>query len=246
MMTRFRERNNPTGFTFNELQTKLDKANKDITELKLRIYLMDKDQGLMETMDQENVYRLNLDLKVEKETLKNDILEMEQAMLEKDEALREAFNAVEQHEEVLRQLDEERRKREELQALQAFGSMILDPGSEDKLSNAIEKSNGLESKISSLEKELKAEIEGKREFQTLYNEEKSKVADLERNANELDDRLQNENDTKDETFKALKEKYMATQDRIHFLENELATQNSSLKDAESHIGKSNSISKFYH
>ena len=236
MMTRFRERNNPNGFTFNEFQTKLDKANKTITDLKIRIYYLEQDQGLTEKTDQENVYRLNLDLKVEKESLKNDILEMEQKMLQKDEALREAFNAVEQHEEVLRQLDEERRKREELQALQAFGSMILDPGSEDKLSNANAKIDGLESKISSLEKELEAEIESKREFQTLYNEEKSKVADLERNANELEDKFHNENATNDETFKALKEKYMATQDRIHFLENELATQNSSLKDAESHIG----------
>ena len=157
-------------------------------------------------------------------------------MLQKDEVLREAVNAVEQHDEVLRQLGEERRKREELQALQAFGSMILDPGSEDKLSNANAKIDGLESKISILEKELETEIESKREFQTLYNEEKSKVADLERNAIELEDKFHNENATNDETFKALKEKYMATQDRIHFLENELATQNSSLKDAESHIG----------
>ena len=236
MMTRFRERNNPNGFTFNEFQTKLDKANKTITDLKIRIYYLEQDQGLTEKTDQENVYRLNLDLKVEKESLKNDILEMEQQMLQKDEVLREAVNAVEQHDEVLRQLGEERRKREELQALQAFGSMILDPGSEDKLSNANAKIDGLESKISILEKELETEIESKREFQTLYNEEKSKVADLERNAIEREDKFHNENATNDETFKALKEKYMATQDRIHFLENELATQNSSLKDAESHIG----------
>ena len=92
MATRFYERhfqksNNPQGFTFNELHEKLDKANKENLSLKTRIYLLEEDQGLLGKEDEENVYRINIDLKVRTQ-------ELLQELSEKDDVLKQALGAI--------------------------------------------------------------------------------------------------------------------------------------------------------
>ena len=83
MATRFFERikkNNPQGFTFNELHEKLDKANKEIFNLKTRIYLLEEDQGLLGKEDEENVYRINIDLKVRTQELMQELSEKDDVL----------------------------------------------------------------------------------------------------------------------------------------------------------------------
>ena len=92
MATRFYERhfqksNNPQGFTFNELHEKLDKANKENLSLKTRIYLLEEDQGLLGKEDEENVYRINIDLKVRTQ-------ELLQELSEKDDVLKQALGTI--------------------------------------------------------------------------------------------------------------------------------------------------------
>ena len=83
----FQKSNNPQGFTFNELHEKLDKANKENLSLKTRIYLLEEDQGLLGKEDEENVYRINIDLKVRTQ-------ELLQELSEKDDVLKQALGTI--------------------------------------------------------------------------------------------------------------------------------------------------------
>ena len=123
-----------TGFNMKQYEEELIKLRNDNFSLKLRIHLLEERQGLElrpgDDASKENVFRVNLDLRVEKETLKQQIEE-------KDKLLRDAYVAIEEMEREKSRQDQEildlqrrspkadldRSQRELL--MEAFGSMNL-------------------------------------------------------------------------------------------------------------------------
>merc|ERR1712088_1235555 len=80
------------GFNMKSYEEELVKLRNDNFSLKLRIHLLEERLGLVNRPeDKQNVYRVNIDLQVEKEALKKQIDE-------KDELIKEAADALHQME----------------------------------------------------------------------------------------------------------------------------------------------------
>lgn len=81
------------GFNLRNYEEEIHQLRKDNLSLKLRIYLLEERYGLLggqnhQKEDKENVYKINIDLRVENETMKNEVHE-------KTKLLKEAYDAME-------------------------------------------------------------------------------------------------------------------------------------------------------
>ena len=111
MVTRFARRQ-AKPVSERDLIKELQQVKNENFQLKLRIHHLEDSQGLKDRMGtEENVYRINVDLRVDKEMLENQIAE-------KNNCLRDALTAIEDYEKEkiqrLEDIDELRREMEEL------------------------------------------------------------------------------------------------------------------------------------
>jgi len=90
------------GFALKNYEEELGRLKKDNLQLKLRIYLLEEKHGLLPRSGEkeENVFRINLDLRVENKAMKEELEG-------KSKLLLTAYQAMEQHErELLREREE--------------------------------------------------------------------------------------------------------------------------------------------
>merc|ERR1719225_1401964 len=75
-------------FTMRECEEQITSLKKENFNLKLRIYFMEQSQGVVHgAKDQENLYKVNIDLKVTGEVLKKDLEEQRGLLSEAARAL---------------------------------------------------------------------------------------------------------------------------------------------------------------
>ncbi|TRY71506.1 hypothetical protein TCAL_10130 [Tigriopus californicus] len=80
-----------SGFNLRHYEDEIQQLRKDNLSLKLRIYLLEERYGLLgqpHKEDRDNVYKINIDLRVENETMKTEVHE-------KTKLLKEAYDAME-------------------------------------------------------------------------------------------------------------------------------------------------------
>lgn len=191
MISRFAQRQTQPGTR--DLAQELQQAKNEIFQLKLRIHCLEENQGLLDKKgsadSEENVYKVNIDLKV-------DILELREEIKEKEHYLREAITAIETLEKEKDQhrgeIEVLKRDLEELKTdsgrppimhdngklFQAFESMNLGAPSNDD-----ENVKELREKISSLEGELAIERD---HCQDLQNNLQQKDEDFFKNQEDLE------------------------------------------------------------
>jgi hypothetical protein len=90
-----------SGFALRNYEEELGRLKKDNLQLRLRIYLLEEKHGLLPKREEkENVFRVNLDLRVENKSMKEELEE-------KSKLLLTAYQAIEQQErEILREREE--------------------------------------------------------------------------------------------------------------------------------------------
>jgi len=98
-----------SGFPLRNYEEELRRLKKDNLQLRLRIYLLEEKHGLLPKREEkENVFRVNLDLRVENKTMKEELEE-------KSKLLLTAYQAMEQQErELLREREDYESKIESL------------------------------------------------------------------------------------------------------------------------------------
>ncbi len=225
------------GFTFNELHDKLDKANKEIFNLKIRIHFLEEKQGLMEEPDdKENVYRINLDLRVANQCLQQEVAEKDEQIKEavrvieqlEEQSLQERDNLKDHYERECQQLkieveDLKKQKNDEKESDtvresllgEAFGSMILDPSSEN---NANEE---LKEKLACLDTDLQIERDHNNDLKLLLEQQEEKVATLEKDFNYKEEQLQQTLAVRDEEMQAMANQINTDKERVELLQQEV-------------------------
>ena len=221
-------------FTLKDYEEDLKKARNEIFGLKLRIHLLEESQGLAERPDdKENVYRINLDLRVEKEVLKQKVEEM-------TAQIHEAYFAVEAWEEekqvLLAKIEElSRAKPEEDQLLpmttanrpslllEAFGSMNLGAHPEDNV--VVEE---LKEKISSLEGDLEVEKDHGEDLKKLLDTRDCQIKEL----MDQEEKSAKEIDSYEQIIKAKNERIEGLEEQIEDMTEKLKLQTEAVDEKE--------------
>ena len=202
--------------------------------MKIRIHFLEENQGLGEKAEnQDNVYRINLDLKVANQCLQQDIEEKDaqirdalQLLNQLEEESKNEKEALENNFELERrnfraEIEDLKNKRENQaevrQSLlgEAFGSMILESAPENS-----EKVDNLEAELN-IEKDhnedLKRQIEAQKFQMDKVHEEK---INLEQQKESLEKML----GSKEEKIQILQGQIKATQDRLEILEDDIESK----------------------
>ena len=94
--------------TLKDYEEKVKKLEQENLNLKIRIHFMEGNQGLDKSPDgKENVYKINIDLQVEKENLLAEINDLKNNHIEKDylkKELMEAYKAIDEYESEIKAL----------------------------------------------------------------------------------------------------------------------------------------------
>jgi len=122
----FQDRNG--GFTMKDYEEQVSGLRKENFNLKLRIYFMEERLGMLHApKDQENVYRVNIDLKVQGEELKKELDEKQELLAQAEAAFqKQELKFVAKLEKVEKQVEEEKKKRTEAEKFERLASEARD------------------------------------------------------------------------------------------------------------------------